>query len=63
MTETELMPNRGDGNTELIGSKLKICNSFSKPNFELVPNPSIHVVLDVIFNGCPEHIGRIFIQL
>ncbi len=61
--ETEIIPSWGWGNTELGGSKSKKWKGFLKPNFELGPNPSIHVVLDVIFNGCPEHIGRIFIQL
>ncbi len=37
VTETELMPRLVGGYTELGGSKLKNCNGFLKPNFELGP--------------------------
>jgi hypothetical protein len=39
VTETERMPSLGVGNTELVGSKLKRGNSFSKPNSEPLPKP------------------------
>jgi hypothetical protein len=32
------MPKLVVGNTELVGSKLKICNVFPKPNSEPEPN-------------------------
>ena len=40
MVGTEPMPSRVLGSTELGGDKLKICNGFLKPNFELGPNLS-----------------------
>jgi hypothetical protein len=49
MDGTELMPSLRGGNTEHIcsGSKPKICNSFSKPNFELAPSAT---VVAAVFN-------------
>jgi len=38
--EPEIMSSRGEDYTGLGGGKLKICNSFLKPNFELGPNLS-----------------------
>ena len=39
MAETELMPSRGEGNTELVGGgKLKKGKGFLKPNFGVGPN-------------------------
>ena len=38
---TELMPSLVGDNTETVCSKLKTGNSFSKPNFGLVPNPNV----------------------
>ena len=38
VAETELMPSRGEGNTELVGGKLKKGKGFLKPNFEQGPN-------------------------
>jgi hypothetical protein len=45
--ETELMPSLRGGNTEHICSKPKICNSFSKPNFELAASAT---VVAAVFN-------------
>jgi hypothetical protein len=40
VSETERMPNLIVGDAELDGGgKSKICNSFSKPNFETLPKP------------------------
>ena len=38
MTETELIPSGGVGNTERRGSKLKMGNGFLKPNFGVGSN-------------------------
>ena len=37
MAETEFMPIRGGGDTELVGSKLKRGKGFLEPNFERGP--------------------------
>ena len=38
VVETEPMPRLVGGDTETFSSKLKSCNSFSKPNFEPLPS-------------------------
>ena len=41
VTETVLMPSLVVGYTERTGGKLKSWKGFSKPNFEVGPNPEL----------------------